>query len=293
MNDLMGFWKKLPIPLLLLFWLIGVILIGLIYYVTGSEFAFSLFFLLPVFMSAWLIGRWAGILLSLISTLVWLFADLLNQQIYTHSYVPFLNEIFRLLVFLIFTEILVRFKLALERETEYAREDVLTGIPNRRNFFEVSVRELNRAKRTGEPLSIAYIDMDNFKDVNDMFGHKTGDQVLVKVAQTLQDNARDVDIVSRIGGDEFVILMAETDDKESLKVIERLKSKLGEVAAAYDWPITFSVGLVTYLSPPVSIESMLKFSDEIMYNAKSSGKNRTKHIVVGSDGSESQHFLGD
>ena len=290
MNDLMGFWKKLPIPLLLLFWLVGVILIGLIYYFTGSEFAFSLFFLFPVFMSAWFIGRWAGIFLSLVSTLVWLLADLLNQQIYTRSFVPFVNEIFRLLVFLIFTEILVRFKLALARETEYAREDSLTGIPNRRNFFEVSIRELNRAKRNGEPLSMAYIDMDNFKSVNDMFGHKTGDQVLIKVAQTLQDNARDVDVISRIGGDEFVILMAETDENESYKVIERLKIKLSEVASAYDWPITFSVGLVTYLSPPETIEAMLKFSDEIMYNAKSSGKNCTKHIVIDPEGSVTEHY---
>jgi PleD family two-component response regulator len=73
-------------------------------------------------------------------------------------------------------------------------------------------------------------------------------------------------------------------------VIERLKVRLGEIALAYDWPITFSVGLVTYHSPPETIESMLKFSDEIMYNAKSSGKNCTKHIVINSEGQESQHF---
>ena len=293
MDDLMGLWKKLPIPLLFLFWFAGVILIGLIYYFTGSEFAFSLFFLFPVFMSAWFIGRWAGIFLSVVSTLVWLSADLLSQQIYTRFYVPFVNEIFRLLVFLIFTEILIRFKKTLERETEYAREDSLTGIPNRRNFFEVSTRELNRARRNREALSIAYIDMDNFKQVNDMFGHKTGDQVLIKIAQTLQDNARDVDIVSRIGGDEFVILMAETNEIEALKIIERLKIKLGEIATSYDWPITFSVGLVTYLTPPETIESMLKYSDEIMYNAKSSGKNCTKHVVVDSDVLESKILLGD
>jgi len=271
---------KKPRSFLIVLGFILVAFVGIIRYLTGPEFAFSLFFLLPISLGTWFVGRWAGILLSVMSAVVWLATDLIGGQSYSHPIVPIVNETFRVSVFLIVVVILSTLKVVLEREKMFARKDFLTGIANRQAFFEFAEIEINRCRRYEYPLSIAYIDCDNFKAINDYFGHQTGDNLLKAVANTLQKNIRVTDIVARLGGDEFAVLLPDTGYEPSHVVIRKIQKVLLNVMQDNGWPVTFSFGVVTFKSPPGSVDEIIKAADTLMYSAKQEGKNIVKQKVV-------------
>lgn len=136
-----------------------------------------------------------------------------------------------------------------------------------------------RSKRHGRVFSIAYIDCDNFKQINDKYGHAVGDQVLQTVAQKMQEELRSTDLGARLGGDEFVLLIPETDPDESMAVVRRLLNRLNETMIKNGWPVTFSVGSASFRNIPENIEAMLHDADSLMYLAKNEGKDRINHEV--------------
>ena len=166
-----------------------------------------------------------------------------------------------------------KLKMALEREKDDARIDFLTRIPNRRSFYEIASREANRARRYKRPLTVAYIDLDNFKEVNDSRGHDVGDDLLIEVAATLRTNIRGTDAVARLGGDEFALLLTETGEEPGAMVVQKLHERLLESMRQREWPVTFSIGLITFGYPPHSVDEMVRRADEAMYAAKLQGKN--------------------
>jgi diguanylate cyclase (GGDEF)-like protein len=256
------------------------ILIGVIRYLTGPEFALSLFYLFPIILGTWYVGQWAGILLSLASAFSWLMADLAMTRAFSSTLIPFLNESFRLLVFLIITFMLVKLKNAIDTHKALSRTDSLTLVHNRRAFQDLADLELTKARRSKKPLSVLYIDIDNFKKINDRFGHRIGDTLLRSVAKTIKSNIRAVDILARLGGDEFGILLAETGSGAVARVASKLKEKLLGLMQDYRWPVTFSIGVVTFENPPDSVDHLIDAADAQMYFAKNNGKNRIHYKVV-------------
>jgi diguanylate cyclase (GGDEF)-like protein len=256
------------------------ILIGVIRYLTGPEFALSLFYLFPIVLGTWYVGKWAGVLLSLVSALSWLMADLAMLHAFSSALIPFLNETFRLVVFLIITFILVKLRNAIDTHKTLARTDSLTLVHNRRAFHDLADMELTKARRSKKPLSVLYVDIDNFKQINDDFGHPVGDTLLRSVARTIKSNIRAIDIVARLGGDEFGIVLAETGSGAVALVARKLKEKLLDLMQIYNWPVTFSIGVVTFESPPESVDQLIDVADSQMYFAKTQGKNRIHYKVV-------------
>src|SRR5512137_2208250 len=179
-------------------------------YVTGPDFSFVVFYLFPVFLVTWFAGKNAGIAISLMSGLAWFIADVLTTAAETHPSIPYLNLFTKLGFFLIVNLTVSSLKTSLERERELARTDYVTQLANSRFFAEVALQEIKRAGRYQHPFSVAYLDIDDFKSVNDQWGHSTGDKVLVVVASTIRDNIRSTDSVARLGGDEFGLLLPET-----------------------------------------------------------------------------------
>jgi diguanylate cyclase (GGDEF)-like protein len=170
---------------------------------------------------------------------------------------------------------------ALAKERELSRLDALTGVGNRRAFYEVLEAERSRALRYDRPLTVAYLDLDNFKKVNDSQGHGAGDQLLSAVAGKLRANLRITDFVSRLGGDEFAVILPETNVHAAETVLEKLRVTLLESMRAHRCEVTFSIGAVTFLNPKDSLEVMVRIADETMYTAKSNGKNRTCLALLG------------
>lgn len=173
-----------------------------------------------------------------------------------------------------------RLKESLAKEQELARIDPLTHVANRRAFYEVAEAESARARRYRRPISVAYLDIDDFKRVNDTLGHSTGDALLVSVASTLRSQLRTTDVVARMGGDEFALMLPETDATSAQVVLEKLQRALLETARASDWQVTFSIGAASFVTAPDSLDTMLRLADEELYAIKAQGKNRVSVAVV-------------
>jgi len=254
--------------------------IGVIRYFTGPEWALSAFYLFPIILVTWKAGIWGGMLISFTSAISWLVADLMMVNVFSNPIIPYLNETFRLLVFMVITFIIHKLRTALENQKELAGTDPLTSVLNRRAFYDLAYLELNKARRYQTPISFLYLDIDNFKVINDNFGHPIGDQLLRSVANTIEKNIRAIDLIVRFGGDEFGILLAETGAESATRVVGKLKKKLLELVRDNGWPVTFSIGVATFISPPGSIDEMIDAADAQMYFAKQNGKNRTRYKVI-------------
>jgi diguanylate cyclase (GGDEF)-like protein len=159
--------------------------------------------------------------------------------------------------------------------------DPLTGAANARAFRGRARDEIDRSRRYGRPFTLAYVDLDNFKAVNDRFGHSAGDNLLRLVTDNIRKNLRTTDIFARVGGDEFVLLLPETGPESARAVLDKLQDKVTSSLQEAKWPVTLSVGAVIYLSPPDSVDAMIVQADNLMYQVKHSGKNRIRQEVHG------------
>ena len=157
----------------------------------------------------------------------------------------------------------------------------MTGLPNRTSLFEIGQRDVARCRRSGQPLTGVFIDLDGFKQVNDSAGHAEGDRVLRAVAQTIQANTRDTDLPARIGGDEFVVVLPETDYDNAEIYIHRLQEALDQAMAKGGWEVTFSIGAATFNALPSALDEIVKIADDLMYVVKRREKNAIKHRLIG------------
>ncbi len=253
------------------------LLIGVPDYLFGPGVSFSIFYLVPVAFTAWYAGRRAGVFMSFLSAAIWLAADVVAGNPFGNPYVPLWNAAVRLGFFLTVVFLLNAFK----REKAFARQDDLTGLGNRRFFFELADTEIRRTYRYGRPFTVAYVDVDDFKSVNDELGHAEGDAVLRQAAEVMRSNIRSTDIAARLGGDEFALLLPESGADAAKKFMQKLHARLTDAGRKAKRAVTVSAGVVTFLIPPVSGYEMLRIVDSVMYAAKSAGKNSVRFEVVG------------
>lgn len=165
------------------------------------------------------------------------------------------------------------------RELEYlARFDSLTSVANRYYFVEMVETEMARSSRYGKPLSILMMDVDKFKEINDVYGHQAGDIVLQALCETCKMILREFDIVGRWGGDEFAILLPETPHTIAHQVAERLRGAFESTAVALEMhsPLHFSVsiGCASRNAKDDNLDTLLDLADKALYDAKRAGRNR-------------------
>lgn len=254
-----------------------VALIGIADYVTGHEFSFAAFYLLPVVLVTWTLGRNVGLPMGIACAITGACADFLAGRTYVHALWEFTTNgsIFGVIIF-VFGEL----QHALEQEQRMAQHDPLTGLANRGAFYQQAEDELVRCQRYGHPFTIAYLDCDNFKAINDRLGHQTGDALLCAVATILQRSVRTSDIVARLGGDEFIVGFVETGSDAALATVQRMRQRLSDAMHQQHWPVTFSIGIATFTRPPASVDVLIQCADQLMYAAKQSGKNTVRHAVI-------------
>jgi diguanylate cyclase (GGDEF)-like protein len=189
------------------------------------------------------------------------------------------NNFVRLSVLLIVVLIASRLRIALDREHDMARQDTLTGLANRRAFNELGETEAERSRRYNRPFTALFIDLDNFKAVNDAKGHDEGDQLLKTVAEILHSRLRTTDICGRLGGDEFAVLLPETGAKAAANFAAELRTRLMEAMENNDWPVTFSIGVATFNTTPENLAELIDKADALMYSVKQGGKNAIRQEV--------------
>ncbi len=185
----------------------------------------------------------------------------------------------RLGFFITISYLLSQLQKAYETEKKLARTDTLTGVVNYRFFLVLLEAERQRFERYRHPFSLIYLDVDHFKTVNDTLGHTVGNQLLCLITDTIQQGLRTTDIVARLGGDEFAILLLESHYQNTQQTVERIQKKLRESVQKEGFPVSFSMGIVTFTNLPNSLDQMIRLADTLMYKVKQEGKNGIIHEI--------------
>ena len=249
--------------------------------VTGSMVQLGIFYLLPVAIVAWCANSSAlGLAVAAASAAVLPLDALLSHSQPVSLLVACWNGAGRLALFGVVLWLLAKVRALLCALSDLALTDELTGIANLRAFRDIAGREIERCRRYHHQLSLAYIDIDDLKLVNDCHGHAEGDRVLRALANVLLSHMRSVDTVARIGGDEFVVLMPETSAHAALSLANRSAAALPAEVRVAERGLTCSIGLVTFRRAPISVAEVVGAADGLMYEAKAQGKNALRQGIV-------------
>ncbi len=262
--------------------------LGVVDYLTGPDLRFYLLYWPPITALAWFCGRGWGYTAVALSTAA---SALANgpQWAAAQHYVLWWNLGTSLVSFTFLAFLVVSLRRMVGHERETARTDFLTRLANGRAFDEALTVELARCRRTLAAVSLIYVDIDDFKLVNDRLGHGAGDSTLRELAGRLRKGVREHDLVARLGGDEFGILLPETPPTEMHVVVERLRRTLADPVAGVDWPVSASIGAVTFLGGACSGDDLIRIADDLMYEAKQGGKNAARFSVLDTGRGASPH----
>ena len=254
------------------FGLILLLAIALVDGATGFDMHVAVVYAIPLLLFAWAVGPWWGALLATITCasrayLGWIIVPMRAPSLFALS--EFAATLLALIVLIVALSALRRM---LQHAYSQSHRDLLTGLVNKSGFYQVVSAETEVCRRYRRTLSIAYIDCDNFKDVNDRFGHQTGDELLRLIASTMTRKLRASDLPARLGGDEFAVMLPEISPDSARKVIEMLQLRLLHEMREHNWPVTFSIGIATFVKMPAATDDMIHQADQLMYAVKYAGK---------------------
>jgi diguanylate cyclase (GGDEF)-like protein len=254
------------------------LLVGFADYSSGIAMSMAVFYVLPVTIAAFVFGLVPGLLMACFVAAVNLSAEWLQFRLDSEipPSVALWNSLSRLTISVLLTVLISALRKQWHHEKIVARIDVTTGAANARALLERLEESLASARRGAFPLSVCLFDIDDFKRVNDAYGHTAGDRLLRHVARAAGEALRPGDTLARWGGDEFVLVLPGADSRDAGAAVERLVATLETAAAENVMPVTLSVGVVTTgPGSPGGANELLRKADELMYEAKRAGKNRT------------------
>lgn len=248
-----------------------VLALALASYSLGNVVFLEPFHVIPVTLASWYGSKKTGILLALNSAVL---LTALKAPSVQYEWIIWVSYGLPMAIGLSTLAILVtNFRGVHQVESEAADTDYLTGLKNARGFYGKMANELLRASRYEHRFSLVYLDIDNFKAINDSLGHAEGDRLLVAVANCLARSLRATDTIARLGGDEFACLLPETEPDEAKTAVLKCRTALDDYMNLRAWPVSFSVGLVTFAAVPNSINEAMRVADELMYTVKHGKKN--------------------
>jgi diguanylate cyclase (GGDEF)-like protein len=265
----------------------AIALVGWVDLLNEPEMGLSLFYLVPILAAGWWLDVRMAIACAVLAAACWFAADVISHRDIALA-LSIWNGATRLSIYVLVGILIAslrrdrqRLQESLRNESTLARTDFLTGLPNTRAFLERLKGELSRVRRKSEPVCVAYLDLDNFKKVNDMYGHGAGDGLLEEVARAITQTVRSSDDVGRLGGDEFAVLLVDTSAEGAPAVGQRLVDRVAALASNYPGAgLGASVGIAFVENPPDDAELVLREGDRAAYEAKSAGKARVTMRVV-------------
>lgn len=249
------------------------LLVVLVDYSTTYELGLTPFYLFIVLLVTWNCGWHFGLMFATLSFAAPILIGDVAGYPYSEPIYFYIDNANRLISYVVALVLTSQLKRQHEREKQSARRDYLTGVANQKGFYEALTIEIARHRRQRMSLAVAYLDCDNFKLVNDRFGHKEGDRLLEAIGSTLKLNLRKTDVIGRLGGDEFAVVLTNTDQRSAVEAVGKLRRELDTVMADNRWPVTFSIGVGIFALVPESEDSVILFTDHLMYRVKSAGKN--------------------
>jgi diguanylate cyclase (GGDEF)-like protein len=255
---------------------LAVLAVAYVDYLTDEQLSLYVLFVPIIALAAWRLGFAAAVVVALVSSVLWVVDDYFVPHQPAPDIAKYWAAVVRFIVFASLAYPIVRLRASRQREHQLASFDVLTGLANRRLLFSRGQQSLRLAKRMGKPLTAIFLDCDGFKEVNDRFGHKIGDNVLRLVAQALRAACEPDDLIARFGGDEFVIVSL-ADARTGESTARRIFDALGAAMRDHGWAVTFSIGGVTFRKPPSSLDELLHAADDMMYSVKRTRKDGVEY----------------
>lgn len=243
-------------------------------FLTGPYLVFATFYLIPVMITAWFAGRTPALVVGALAALLGAVSTALDPGDVTPP-VYVWNGAFRFITYAFVAALVDAEQRALTTIRLASAIDPLTGLMNRRRFFEQAELEMRRARRSGEPIAVVYIDVDDLKLRNDICGHQAGDELLTEFADRARDTFRVTDLLSRLGGDEFCFLLPGAD----LAVAEDALDRFGTALSRATPPIRVSTGVVAGTvdsDVDIDVETIVHEADALMYEAKMSAKGQRR-----------------
>ncbi|MES2102461.1 MAG: GGDEF domain-containing protein [Pseudomonadota bacterium] len=265
--------KNFPRLAILIAALVATILIGVPDYLIGIDISLSIFYILPVGFATWYAGKNTGILIAFVSAVPLLMEQLKENYLASRPGILFWNLFLHVATMGVIVLLLERLAIHLQNEKDLARTDAVTGILNRRAFLELLEASLALMAREEAGFALAYIDLDDFKGINDRDGHDEGDRVLRLLAHTLQKSVRQSDVVARLGGDEFALLIHGANLQQASAFIEKIRHAIRLAFQMESLPLTCSMGCVTFKGQAHDIHGIIKAADLLMYRVKREGKD--------------------
>ena len=249
-------------------------LIACLHYVTGLAYEFNSFYAIPILASAWLLDTAACAALTVACLAAWAIADIQLGGEQSDLLPLAVNTTTRAFTIILVIVTMKRLRRALQREWDISRQDQLSGLWNRRYFFELGATILTLAKRQSLPVTMVFMDLDRFKEVNDSLGHAVGDELLRTVSAVMQAHFRSEDVLARLGGDEFAAIMPGLTAADARLRLESLRDKIRTTMDQQGWPVTLSIGAASFVVVEGSIEAMVRAAHAAMYEAKAAGRDR-------------------
>lgn len=240
----------------------------------GHEISLSVLYLLPVAATTWYVGKQAGWIICAASTGAIVGEHLLSGYNAQNPIAAAWSAIVHLIFMLSFIWLFSRLREMLELQEKLATIDPLTGVMNRRAFMERLTFVFRFAEREKLPVTLIYIDVDNFKQINDRYGHAEGDRILRCIGDSLIRSTRKSDLVCRLGGDEFVVVLPDSSGWHARDCARKLQHTLSSSLGSPPVTPTCSIGCVTFMTPPTDMETALAAGDSMMYRVKRRGKNQ-------------------
>ncbi len=269
-----------------LFWfviaLILIAIIGLVGYTSnkypeGKDLSLDLFYFIPVVLVAWTVGRGWGMVMAALCAWVWFRIDIANGTTYHYAVAYSWNIAMHFGVLLAMGLLASFLREKMEREKALSHSDALTGAVNRAFLFRLLQMEVVRLARYKRTFTLIYIDLNNFRAVNERLGSEVADQVLIRVVNCVHSHLRVTDTVARVEGDEFAILLPETSREASEVVTAKINRVLQDAMHEQSWPVTFSISALSCTRPPKSVDDILLKSDDLMHQSKQGGTNNILH----------------
>lgn len=235
--------------------------------------------LIPIVVLSWYGSRVAGIILSVFIVSITLFINVIAIDSFTFSGESIIYVLLRLTTYILVSLLVINYRRVHNSEFVMASTDSLTGLSNSRSFYLDLANEILRSIRYKHVFSLSYIDIDNFKKINDSIGHLKGDELLISVANCLVSSLRKTDIIARLGGDEFSVIFPETSQAEVKSAFAKASEELRTKMLSKGWNVSFSVGIVTFETLPTDLKEAMKIADELMYSVKNNKKNDVAYEI--------------
>ena len=266
--SLLSFLERQPAVLVLSGSAAALLGIGIGDFFTPAQLSLAVFSVLPLFVATLRFGRQAGLPLATLSASSWFASEVLHRSARGLPSLFVWDLATRLIFFWVIAELAAQLRETLERARHEGRTDPLTGLLNRRAFFERAERALVRSREMAEPLAVAYVDVDDFKTVNDTLGHEAGDELLRALGHALRSHAREGDLVARLGGDEFAVLLPSTGLEEARAVGCKLEEVIAETLEPTRISAGASFGVSIASDSTPDVDALLRAADAAMFRAK-------------------------